>query len=149
MTEPARLADHKLLGGFSPEEVNAVAAVASARTLGAGEPVWECGAESSGLFLILRGKVELSRATEFPERRVVMGIFGEGSVVGETLLFGATGQNLTALAMGPVELAEISPEALEKLESVHPAAYARLLRAVLKVVSRRLVQAYERMSSVF
>lgn len=149
MTDPALLADHRFLRDFTPEEVGSVAEVASPCELKAGASVWECGAKRSGLYLIVRGRVELSRATEFPERRVVMGIFGPGSVVGETIFFGSTGGSLTALAMEPTTLAEIDEAGIEKLAAINSGAYDKLMRAVLKVLSKRLVQAYERMSSVF
>lgn len=137
------------LAAFDDADAAAFLSVASVKEVGAGQAAWDADEAKRGLVIILAGRVELSLPTEFPERRVVMGIFGPGSVVGETNVFGGNGGKLIALAVEPATLAELSAERLAAMAESHPATHGKLLHGLLKVLSIRIGKAYERMSSVF
>lgn len=137
------------LAAFDDVDAGALLAVAALKQVGPGESAWDADEAKRGLVVILEGRVELSLPTEFPERRVVMGIFGPGSVVGETNVFGGNGGKLIALAIEPATIAELGAERLAALAENHPTTHVKLLLGLVKILSRRVGQAYERMSSVF
>lgn len=149
MTNAAGVPRKAALAAFDDGDCAALLSSARVNTVAAGASVWVADVNARGLVVILAGRVELSLPTEFPERRVVMGIFGPGSVVGETYVFGGNGEKLIALAIEPATVAELDAGELAALSSSAPETHKKLMLGLLKVLSRRIGQAYERMSSVF
>lgn len=129
---------------LNAEDIAAIGRLAGEVRLGEGEPLGP-----GGLGLVLEGKMEISRPTEFPERRVVMGILGPGAIVGETSFFGGEEFTLVTRAMEPSRILFIGREAFTRLAEENPGVHQKLLFAALRALSIRLFKSYERISSVF
>lgn len=149
MTDTLTLLPEGVLDGFLPDEVLALRALLKEVSVKASDPLWGEGEGAKTLYLIIEGRVELSRPTEFPERRVIMGLFGPGSVVGETGFFSGTDSGLKAFALEDTRLATLGREGLDSLFNANPSAHAKLLGGVLRAMAKRLDSSYARMSSVF
>lgn len=149
MIEAARLKQLASLWGFEDDDYHALAPLLTEKRLAAGDSVWSETTHRECLSLVLEGKVELSMATEFPERRVVMGLFSAGTIIGEIGAFTGSETKLTATAMELTIVAILPTIELKKLSSESHPTYMKLILSVLTLTSKRLLQAYERMSSVF
>ena len=83
------------------------------RRLAAGEVLFRAGDEADGLYVVLSGKVRVSRETA---RRVEMLHLEEpGGILGEIPIFGGGPFPATAIATEPARCAKISRAAIEKL----------------------------------
>jgi len=138
-----------VLAGFGDGELATLAGYLEATSLSPGEQLWPAGSGAERLFIVLSGRVELSRPTEFPERRVIMGLFGPGSVVGETGFFSGGDEGVLAFAVEKTEAAHIDGAGLTALARGAPEVHALLLAGVMRSMAKRLDRAYSRMSSVF
>lgn len=134
----------KIPAAISPGDMEAIRALAGEAFLKEGESFL-----AGSLGIILEGRMELSRPTEFPERRVVMGILGPGRLVGETSFFGGMEFSLDTRAMEPSSILVIDQNAFDRLAEENPGVHMRLVMTALKALSIRLFKSYERLSSVF
>ena len=114
-----------------------------------GEFLWREGDDDGGAAFVLAGRLELLKNTEFGGRRFVVALIGPGSVAGESSLLDDGPRAFTAAAAEPCELLLLGRAEFRALLAEDPAAAASLLTFLLDLSSRRLVQAYARMSAIF
>lgn len=115
----------------------------------AGTVLWHEGDPSSSAAFVVEGKIEVKKQTEFEDKHVIVGIYGEGSVVGELCLFTDDERPVTATALTDTWLLRISNERFEALLEEHPAEGGKLLKGVFLAVSRRLSKSFERLAAIF
>jgi CRP-like cAMP-binding protein len=115
----------------------------------AGTVLWEEGDDSHDAAFVVEGKIEVKKSTEFKENHVIVGIYGEGSVVGELCLFSEDRRAVTATALTDAWLLKISPQRFDDLLTEHPVIGGKLLKGMFVVVSRRLRKSFERLASIF
>ena len=138
-----------LTGLFDSSASGAAKALLTERNLNKGERL-DCVSEGeAALGVVLSGRLEISRPTEFPERRVVMGLLGPGAMVGETRFFGGEGCSDIITALEPTRVALLGESAWTKLMAESPSDHAVLVKAALRTMALRLCKAYGRMSEVF
>jgi CRP-like cAMP-binding protein len=117
--------------------------------LTAGTVLWHEGDDSSEAAFVVEGKIEVKKETEFKDKHVIVGIYGEGSVVGELCLFSDEKRAVTATALTDVILLKISAERFEQLMEMHPAIGGKLLKGMFLAVARRLRKSFERLAAIF
>lgn len=149
MIECQRLIGKGLFKRFTDAEVAELCALMDEKSYEPGEYMWSVKSVSNDLCFIIDGHVELSCPTEFAERRAVMGIFNPGSLVGEASFFGGDDCYISAMAVDRLNIGQLSRERLEGLATSSPALHAKLLGVILMILSRRVVQAYKRLASIF
>lgn len=137
------------LGFLGKEERAVLASYLDYRRLAEGEVLWEEKQPSRYLALLLAGRLEIKKDTEFPGKQVVVGVYGPGAVVGELSFFDGTPRAVTVVALEQAELATLSRERFSSLEAQHPDVAAALSRGVLLALASRLKQAYERLAAIF
>jgi len=115
----------------------------------AGRVLWREGDDSTSAAFVVEGKVEVKKETEFEGKHVIVGIYGEGSVVGELCLLSGDKRAVTATALTDVWLLMLSSERFEALLAEHPAIGGKLLKGMFLAVSRRLRKSFERLAAIF
>ncbi len=117
--------------------------------IAAGTVLWDEGDVSNGAAFVVEGKIEVKKETEFKGKHVIVGIYGEGSVVGELCLFTEDKRAVTATALTDAWLLRLSAERFELLLEEHPAVGGKLLKGMFLAVSRRLRKSFERLAAIF
>ena len=115
----------------------------------AGTVLWHEGDASNSAAFVVEGKIEVKKATEFEDKHVIVGIYGEGSVVGELCLFTDDRRAVTATALTDAWLLKLSAERFETLLEEYPVIGGKLLKGMFLAVSRRLRKSFERLAAIF
>lgn len=115
----------------------------------AGTCLWREGDAGNSLALILSGKLETLKETEFPKHSFVTGIFSAGTVIGEDGFLDNLPRSTTVRVLNSCELLTLSRENFEQLEQRHPAVANLILKWLLNLMSNRLQHAHERMAAIF
>ncbi len=110
-------------------EIEALAAAAVRLRKGAGAPLIEENAVPDGLYVVLRGRVNLVR-TGVGGRDLILMTLGPGDVVGESCAFDRTGSSTAAIAAVPVEVLRIPAEVVAAHVRREPETMMRLMQLV-------------------
>lgn len=110
-----------------PQEIEQLAAAAIRIRKPAGAPILEEGHAPDGLYIVLRGRVNLVRAGE-GHRDLILMTVGPGDVLGETCAFDRTLNATAALAAVPVEVLKIPADVLAAHLRREPETMMRLMQ---------------------
>jgi CRP/FNR family cyclic AMP-dependent transcriptional regulator len=110
-------------------EIETLAAAAVRLRKGAGAPLIEENAVPDGLYVVLRGRVNLVR-TGVGGRDLILMTLGPGDVVGESCAFDRTGSSTAAIAAVPVEVLRIPAEIVAAHVRREPETMMRLMQLV-------------------
>lgn len=110
-----------------PQEIEVLAQAAVRIRKPAGAPILEEGHAPDGLYIVLRGRVNLVRAGEGHRDLILMSV-GPGDVLGETCAFDRTLNATAALAAVPVEVLRIPADVLAAHLRREPETMMRLMQ---------------------
>jgi diguanylate cyclase (GGDEF)-like protein len=142
----------KTLGVFHTlegEELEAIAAISSWRSLSKGEVVYSSEEEQDSgggrIYAVQRGEVLITKRGD-EQRDITLATFVSGESFGELSLFGRDTVDTSARCEEDTKLlvfpGEIEPDQAaaqaERLFSAHPRIKAKILRALLAIVARRI-----------
>jgi CRP-like cAMP-binding protein len=99
------------------------------------QPILEEGQHSESLFIVLRGRVKMSRATPVG-RTVILALFGPGEVFGAVAALASRTADAKITAIEETQCLEVHREALFALFGREP----RLLEQILPFLARQLVE---------
>lgn len=114
-----------------------------------GELVCEEGSICDYVALIVSGRLEIRKNTEFEGKQVMLGILSEGSIVGEIWVLGDHPGSVTAVAAEDSSLLMMRRDNFNRLIEEKPALGVKLLKGLLLTTSIRLRKSYDRMASMF
>jgi len=117
--------------------------------LPAGAMLWHEGDPGGFVAFVVSGRVEVKKRTEFADHHVIVGIYSEGSVVGEFCLLSDEPRVVSATAMTDVSLLKLEIHRFDDLLQQYPEAGSKLLKGMFLAVTLRLNQAFERLASIF
>jgi len=141
---------HPLLNHLSEAEREALGACVAERTIKAGDILWDEGDDANFAALVVSGRIELLKKTEFGGRRFVVGLFSAGSIVGEEALSKGDGKRPErAEVTEDCTFMVLEPDSINNLAKSNPQAAITVLSLLLQVSTRRLSHAYERLASIF
>ncbi len=143
------LAARQLTELLSPGSFPTLSGYLDYRRLQADNELWREGDGGNFLALILTGKLELLKATAFPGRPFVLGLFSAGSMVGEDSFLDDQPRQGTIRALEETELLILSRESFEKLDREQPALANMLLKWFLNLLSVRLRSTQGRLAAIF
>jgi CRP/FNR family transcriptional regulator, cyclic AMP receptor protein len=132
-----------VFAGLSDEARGALAERLSRRPERRSSVVFEEGEPGDRVFLILAGKVKISRRST-DGRENLLAVLGPGDIFGELSLFDPGPRTATATAVTDVELASLEHSALKPWLTERPEAAELLLR----VLARRLRRTNEAMGDL-
>lgn len=117
--------------------------------LNAGEMLWNEGDPGGFVAFVVNGRVEVKKRTEFADHHVIVGVYSEGSVVGEFCLLSNEPRMVSATALTDVSLLKLEVHQFDALLQQHPEVGSKLLKGMFLAVTLRLNQAFERLASIF
>ena len=113
-----------------PQEIELLAQAAVRSRKPAGAPILEEGHTPDGLYVVLRGRVNLVRAGA-GHRDLILMTLGPGDVLGETCAFDRTHHATAALAAVPVEVLRIPADVLAGHLRREPETMMRLMQLMI------------------
>lgn len=114
-----------------------------------GETLWNEGETSSFAAVILSGRIEEKKATEFAGKQFVVGIYSRGTLIGESGLLEALPRPLTAVCFEDSKLLTLSLDNFSSLQREQPQLALQLLKWSTQTLSIRLNKSFERLATIF
>lgn len=146
----ARLKSEFRFFKFLPEEdFGKLAPYFSCRQTAAGETLWKEGEAGDYEAFIASGSVEVRKETEFPGKSVVVGVYNQGTVVGELCLLDGCPRAVTAITRADTSLLILTREKLDQVIAEDPELATKLLKGMLLAISIRLRKSFDRLASLF
>jgi CRP/FNR family cyclic AMP-dependent transcriptional regulator len=141
----AALANMHLFRGLVPEALERIAAIASQEAFGPGHYVFREGEVGDKLYLILDGKIRISRQLSGMGEEA-LAILGVGEAFGEMSLIDDTPRSADARVHESAKLLVITREAFEDLLFIHKDLAFEILWNFIKTLSGRLREANDKMA---
>ncbi|MCA9612816.1 MAG: cyclic nucleotide-binding domain-containing protein [Sandaracinus sp.] len=141
----AALAKIHLFQGIAPEGLRAIAAIASEESHRLGEVVFREGEAGSALYLILEGKVRISREVSGMGEEA-LAVLGPGDAFGEMALIDDFPRSADARVHERCRLLVISKEGLEDLLFLNRDLAYEILWNFVKILSARLRETNDKMT---
>lgn len=135
----------ELTAGFSEHELEALASIAELRAYADGEILFSEGQQTSVLFLLFRGQVEVYKDVthlpdpydELPEEQPLT-LLEQGALLGGVSFVDGEPASATAQARGPCQVLMVTRDRLAQTAAQAPTLESRLLATVTRAVVRRL-----------
>lgn len=119
------------------------------RQVKAGQLLYSEGDPCDYLGYIVKGSLEIKKQTEFADKKFILGIYGEGSIVGELCILDQVPRVVTAVAKEDTTLVVLTQENFEKMLKECPELGVKFLKGLFLAVSIRLRKNFDRMASIF
>jgi len=142
-------AEHNVFSFLAEENAEELCEFFGCATASAGEILWTQGSPCDYIAIIVSGRVEVKKETEFKDRHVVVGVIGSGSIVGALCILDGKPRAVTAEALEDISFLTLTRENFEKLISTNPDAGVKLLKGILFSVSIRLRRCFDRLTGFF
>lgn len=130
------------------DELDDIAPYFECRQIPQGQFLWKENSPGNHVALIINGRVEVSKQTEF-KGNVVVGIYSGGASIGELNLLEGGNRAESALAVDHVDIVFLTRDSFRRLMTEHPSTGSKLLEGLLLTVSRRLKKSFERLAAIF
>jgi CRP-like cAMP-binding protein len=99
--------------------------------------------------LVMSGKLEVKKHTEFKGKQVIIALLTKGALVGELSMFDRHSRSATVEAVEKTTMIILRNEALEALMQQYPSTGIKLLKGLGRILSLRLRKATERLTTIF
>jgi CRP/FNR family transcriptional regulator, cyclic AMP receptor protein len=129
------LASVPLFVGLDDETASALASALTTRAVVRGHVVFQEGEKGDRLFVVLDGKIKISRAAA-DGRENLLAVLGPGEMFGELSLFDPGPRTATATAITESTLASLDHDDLRPLLLAQPTVAAQFLRALAERLRR-------------
>ena len=143
---PSRIAPFAFLADFGLENLLPYFHI---RHVQAGETIWHEDEPSLFLAFVDRGKIKLTKSTEFNNHQVVVGVIGKGSLIGDFSMTDGNCFSTTATAMEYSLLGLLDLEKIQEILVDNSELGVRLLKEMLNSNSSQLCQAFDRLIHLF
>jgi CRP-like cAMP-binding protein len=130
------------LSELTDSDREAVAELLEPIELAAGRQLFREGQEAEGLILIDRGELRLES-----QRTGELGSSGEGTVIGGLSLLAVGRREVTAIAVGPTRVLQLSRAAFLRLAEDSPRTALRLVQAIVAEFAGAVREGLERIAS--
>jgi CRP-like cAMP-binding protein len=135
----------ELFKGLSPLGLERVASVASEESYGLGHVLFREGEVGDKLFLILEGKVRISRQIAGMGEEA-LAVLGPGSAFGEMALIDEVPRSADAIIHERTKLLVLSKEGMQDLLFLHKDLAYEILWNIVRVLSARLRETNDKMT---
>jgi CRP/FNR family cyclic AMP-dependent transcriptional regulator len=125
-----------LLANFAPEDLAQLSTYGESRSYLDGEVVINEGDLNDHLYLVLRGKLQISKMDDTSSQEI--GFVTVSGSLGEMSVFDPGPASATVKAAGEVEVWRISKDNLERLHEVRPKVAYRLVTRICGCLAHRL-----------
>ncbi len=115
----------------------------------AGETLFKEGDPGDYFAIVLSGKLEVTKETEFKGKSIVLAVLGKGSFTGELAMLDEQVRSATVVAPVDSELFVLKRDTLDKFMQEHPHVGIKILKGIVRTMSLRLRKSVERMATIF
>lgn len=136
MTAVEALQSCALFKDFTETGLRIFASIAQEKAVGAGTTLFAENMVGEGLFIVKSGTVRLTQKTAQGERELA--VVGPGEHLGALALLAASGRLVTATAVTPCEVLELSQRDFVKLQPQKPQACLKLALAIAADLAARV-----------
>jgi CRP-like cAMP-binding protein len=135
---------------LSDEDVELVLPYVEMKQCAKGSILFNEGDSGDYIGIIVSGKMDVKKQTEFKGGQLILAALKKGSFVGEMSLVNENEpRSATVEAAEDSELIILRRESLDALSEKHPAIAVKILKGLNKVLAVRLRKTVERLTSVF
>ncbi len=135
----------ELFRGLAPHGLERVASIASEESHGLGHTLFREGEVGDKLYVILEGKVRISRQIAGMGEEA-LAVLGKGSAFGEMALIDDVPRSADAIVHERVRLLVISKEAMQDLLFIHKELAYEILWNIVRILSSRLRETNDKMT---
>jgi CRP-like cAMP-binding protein len=135
----------ELFRGLAPHGLERIASIASEETYPLGHKLFSEGDPGEKLYLILEGKVRISRFVAGMGEEA-LAVLGPGAAFGEMALIDEVPRSADAIVHERVKLLSLSKEAMQDLLFLHKDLAYEILWNIVRVLSRRLRETNDKMT---
>jgi len=146
---PELMADLAVWSYFTGDEQRDLLSYLELMEVAQGEVLFSEGDPGDYLGLVLSGRLEVEKHTEFEGREIIIALLTRGALVGELSLIDEQPRSATVRALEPTQLAILRRALLDELLRDHPEAGIAFLRGMNKILSIRLRKAVDRLAALF
>ncbi len=114
-----------------------------------GDILWKEGEESDFAAIILSGRVEEKKATEFADKQFVIGVYSKGAMLGESSLLDDLPRPLTAVCLENTRLLTFPRARFTNLQQEKPHLAVQVFKLATRTLSIRLNKAFGRLAAIF
>ncbi len=149
----ALAADHlrnlPALNDLSPDQAEALLASCEMREVAAGETLWREAEKSSFAAIVLDGRFEEKKLTEFANKQIVVGVYGAGAIIGESSLLDGLPRPLTVSCLASGRLLVLCRDRFHNLQSENPQLALHIYKYSTRSLSIKLAKSFERLAAIF
>ena len=139
------LANIQLFRGIAPRGLETLAAITREQSYGKGEFVFREGAPGTSLYLLLSGKVRISKNVAGMGEEA-LAVLGPGDVFGEMSIIDDSPRSADAIVHETCRLLVLEKEPLEDLMFLHKDIAYEMLWNVVRTLSSRLRETNDKMT---
>lgn len=99
--------------------------------------------------IVLSGKLEVKKETEFKDKSIVLALLGKGSFTGELSMLDGQVRSAAVVALEDSELFILKRDTLDAFMEKHPYIGIKILKGIVRTMSIRLRRSVERMATIF
>ena len=140
-----QLAKVDLFAGLKPEALELIAKVASQEIHALGTKIFQHGDAGDKLYLILEGKVRISREVAGMGEEA-LAVLGPGSVFGEMALLDEAPRSADARVHEPCRLLALPKDAFEDLLYLHKDLAYEVLWSIVRMLTQRIRETNDKLT---
>jgi len=146
---PELMAGLTVCNHFSSEERRYLLPYLEVMEVEKGTRLFSEGDAGDYLGVVVSGRLEVEKRTEFEGRQIIIAVLTRGAFVGELSLIDGQPRSATVRALEPTKLVILRREVLDELLHNHPAAGIAFLKGMNKILAIRLRKAVDRLAAIF
>ncbi|MBI4844452.1 MAG: cyclic nucleotide-binding domain-containing protein [Nitrospirae bacterium] len=134
---------------LSDEELDKVIPLFELVKYPAGATLFNEGDPGDYFAVVLSGKLEVKKQTEFKDKSIVLALLGRGSFTGELSMLDGQVRSAGVVAHEDSELFILKRETLDRFMDEYPHIGIKILKGIVRTMSIRLRKSVERMATIF
>ena len=134
---------------LSEEDFQKIACFFESATYPAKTVIFREGDPAGFIGLVLSGKLEVKKQTEFKGNQLIIAILTAGSLIGELSIFDEHQRSASVEAVEDSSILILRNEAFEALLKEYPEIGIKLLKGFIRILAIRLRKTTERLTTIF
>lgn len=134
---------------FDDEDIEKIAPFFELNKYSKGDVVFKEDDPGDFVGLVVSGKLEVKKQTEFEGKQVIIALLSKGALVGELSIFDRHKRSATVEAVDETTMLIMRNDKLDALMQEYPCTGIKILKGLLKILSLRLRKATERLTHIF
>jgi CRP/FNR family cyclic AMP-dependent transcriptional regulator len=134
---------------FNQEELGQIGPYLEVIHLPAGAVFFKEGDPGNCLGIVISGRLQAKKQTEFHNNQLVLALLGRGSLVGELAMIDEDTRSASVVAVEDSDVVVLRRAALDAMLQAHPYIGIKLYKGICRILSIRLRTLSQRLSVIF